>query len=111
MRPRVQTASATTAHHVLLRRTKMLHAHVQARAHPHSHALFAYRPCGFRLTWCRRPGFTITMTTMGPLYRAILRLVPAPGKEGKGKAIGYTNGKYFQKSSKWWLYMVNLLGH
>jgi hypothetical protein len=37
------------------------------------------------------------MTTMGPLYRAILRLVPAPGEEGKGKAIGYTNGKYFSK--------------
>ena len=32
------------------------------------------------------------MTTMGPLYRAILRLVPEPGDEGKGKAIGYTNG-------------------
>jgi len=40
----------------------------------------------------RSAGFTITMTNMGPLYRAILRIAPKPGEEGKGKAIGYTNG-------------------
>jgi hypothetical protein len=28
------------------------------------------------------------MTTMGPLYRAIIRVMPKPGEQGKGKAIG-----------------------
>ena len=28
------------------------------------------------------------MTNMGPLYRAILRIAPEPGEEGKGRAIG-----------------------
>jgi len=40
----------------------------------------------------RSAGFTFTQTNIGPLYRVILRVVPAPGEEGKGKAIGYTNG-------------------
>ena len=40
----------------------------------------------------RSAGFTFTQTNMGPLYRVILRLVPEPGEDGKGKAIGYTNG-------------------
>ena len=39
MRPRVQTASATTACRMPLRRTEMLHAHVQERTHPLLHAL------------------------------------------------------------------------
>uniref|UniRef100_A0A6T8JDT5 Uncharacterized protein n=1 Tax=Hemiselmis andersenii TaxID=464988 RepID=A0A6T8JDT5_HEMAN len=36
-------------------------------------------------------GMTISINFLGPYYRAVIRTLPAPGKE-KGKAVGFTTG-------------------